>query len=320
MRRFSYLLFFCAFLIACERSAGLPPHEVLKRTARASQELSSARFFLTATPRWEYGLTGGELTFSADGRLQDGGNQIQFLTNVQGDIRGLNVGTTSLTGSFEVIVSGPEEWYLNVHALDSQPPYPAFQSLSLAKIVGKWLQLSAPVSAVSASSSMTPDPNLLKMQSEIVDVVSDRGQEVRSGRSLYHYDVRLNTNKFLAFVKEVSRVREEPLDMTMLETLSAFVNADGELFIDAETFLIDSLVWHINATKLPFGKFSLDLTLDLKDHDKATPIIPPTDAIPFPSTPSLPMDIGGLSSGDFLQELTPSLEEELQSVMMDNES
>ena len=127
----------------------------------------------------------------------------------------------------------------------------------------------------------------------------------------------MNTAALLAFVKEVSRIRQQPIDTTMLETILAFVNADGELFIDAETFLIERLVWHISAPELPFGKFSLDLTLDLKDHDNAPPIVPPLDAIPFPSGASFPMDMGALSSGDLLQEVTPSLEEELQNVMMD---
>ncbi|MBI3335974.1 hypothetical protein HYZ98_00195 [Candidatus Peregrinibacteria bacterium] len=319
MRRSVYIFFLCVFLGACGRSADLPPHEVLKRTARASQELSSARFFLLAIPRWEYGATAGELTFNIDGRLQHGGDQIQFLASVQGDIRGPGGETTSLTSAFEVIVSGPEELYLNVHTLESQPPLLAFQSLSLAELVGKWLQLSAPVSAISASSSMAPDPHLLKMQSEIVDIVRDRGQEMHSGRSRYHYDVRLNTEKLLTFVEEVSRVREESLDTTMLKTFLAFVNAEGELFIDAETFLIERLVWHISAPHVPFGAFSLDLTLDLKDHGKAPPILPPLDATPFPSAALIPVNMGALSTGDLLPELTPSIEEEIQSVMMDTE-
>lgn len=318
MRRFVYIFFLCAFLGACQRPADLPPHEVLKRTARASQELSSARFFLVAIPRWEYSGAGGELTFNIDGRLANGGDQIQFLASVQGDLRDGDR-TTSLTSAFEVIVSGSDELYLNVHTLLSQPPHPALQSLLLAEAVGKWLQLSAPVSPVSASSSVTPDPHLLKMQSEIVDIVRDRGQEVRSGRSFYHYNVRLNADKLIAFIKEVSRVREEPLHTNMLETLLEFVNADGELFIDAKTFLIERLVWHISAPKVPFGTFSLDLTLDLKDHGRAPPIAPPLDAIPFPSGASLPMDMSALSSGDLFQDVTPSLEEELQNIMMDNE-
>lgn len=316
MRRCSYVLLFCALLGACERSSDLPPQEVLKRTARASQELTSARFFLVATPRWDSVSNGGALTFNIDGRLQDGGGQVQFLTSVQGDIRGVE-GMTSITGAFELIVAGSEEVYLNIHSLESQPVSPAIESPGLIKLIGQWVRLSSPVPSSSSVSSIASDPKLLKMQSEVVDVVRDFGLSVSAGRSVYHYAVRLNPDKLLAFLQEVSRTREEVSDMTMFKTLLAFVNADGELFIDAETFLIERLIWHITAPDVPFGTFSLDLTLDLKDHGKAPPILPPVDVIPFPSNPSFPMDINVLSSGDLLPEMTPSLQDELINTLMD---
>jgi len=60
------------------------------------------------------------------------------------------------------------------------------------------------------------------------------------------------------------------------------LEANGQIWIDAENFALHRLQWHVPTLTLEGGsEASLSFQVDLRDHNSALTIAPPKDAVPF---------------------------------------
>ncbi len=281
----------CALLVlaSCTRAAGLEPADVLQRAARAGRDIPAAHF--TAHLVFDGTDTGGtamHADLSAAGRMQHGGQQMEFV------LEGRGTGGTngSWQGKVEVVVAAENDVYVMPRELIFSSPE-SLPPMLVGHLLNQWWHLP-PSDTPPAGPGMTPDPQRLRMQADIVDVVRDRGFTTVHGRSAYHYDVKLNPVKLRSFLAEVAKERGETADPERLGTLTENIDAVGELLIDADTFAILGVQWSITSGA-PSRALRINARFDITDFDGGDPILPPQAATVIPLNP---LDL--LPSGIFL--------------------
>ncbi|MBI3331894.1 hypothetical protein HYZ99_02955 [Candidatus Peregrinibacteria bacterium] len=285
---------------ACTRPSNLPPEQVLQNAARASQELTSARYTLAAAFTSHAPDRVVDMDIGIEGVLQDGGKQTQFTMTFDGVVS--EAGTRYDTeGALDVIVAWENDVYLFLRSLSVDPPYPLLSADALQRFQGTWWNIPSSADPRS-SSAVTPDPRLLRTQSEVVRVVKDHGIEDINGRDAYHYDVVIDRGKLALFLKKVADQRGEPFDPSQTDAFLSALHATGELWIDAETFFVHRIVWTVPASDE--AGLSGELQVDLRDHGAAPPVTPPAEFQVF----SPLMLLEDSSFFDALQEDVPPLD------------
>lgn len=297
-----------SLLASCSTSIALPSSEVLKNAAAVGRELRSVEFIGTvlfdstsAQPDKSSG------SISINGRMQDGGSQTQ-LSSTFHILSGMPA--TSFDGEAELIVAAPTEVYVLLKRLDTEPPHPLFGSPLVSLLYNHWWKL--PSETGSVQQSVTPDPKLLRMQTDAIEVVEEKGFEQIDGAESYHYNVKLNREKLAQFLKEVGA--EEAASPEALDAFLETSDATGEVWIDASTFALRKLEWHIRP-KEGEGN-TMDISVTFSNHNAAQPIVPPEGATDLPDVP-LPGMMQEVPSGLLEQptDLPADQQQLLQSLM-----
>lgn len=287
--------FVCLLLMACApgQRAGvhsLAPEEVLQRAAKATQSLESAQYVVQGDFESKVDTQSMLGTVRMDGMLQHAGEQLRFQLDVDTDIDDLS-GASSVSGTVEVVMIAPDEVYMNIHALTSQPSSTLFQPDVIGKIAGSWWLLPSG-DTPPVTGTVTPDPRLLQAQAQVVEVTKDRGVTTVNGRETYHYDVALNKDKLVAFLATAASQKGEVFDAQQVREDLEQLQASGQLWIDAEEFFLQKITWVLQSLPIGGGTASASLTVTFRNHNAAPPILPPSEFKPF--TPavffSLPSD------------------------------
>jgi len=262
--------------------------EVMRFAAEKSRALQSAR--LTGDGRFH--LEGGALPLSGtvelNGVLQDAGNSVQMSASVDVLVSpGTDAGQTfRLRGAGDMIIASQKELYFKIQSLSTEPEGSLFQPELVALLAGQWWQLPAPSSGqdegtVSGGNPMTPSPNVLRAQAQVVRVEKDLGSVTLDSASAYHYAVALDPDKLIAYLEEVATARNETLDRDSLASSIAGLKATGEMWIDAQTYYLKKVTWEIQELSTDLGMLSGSFAVQLSDFDRAPPVAPPADAKPF---------------------------------------
>jgi len=275
---------------------GLPAEEVLRLTAEKSSTLLSASFEAKTDFKVHNMAFPASGAATIKGTLQDGGNAMQFNAVVDTLVspEGANE-TFHILGDADVVMMGKGETYLHLNALSTQPEQNLFKKDLLELMTGKWWLLPSGGNGTNIPGGvLTPSPSFLKLQSQVVRVTSDEGFTTVDGRKAYHYRVGLDTEKLLQFLEQVSRDRKETFDRNAVMPLLSKIKANGELWVDAETFLLRRVSWEIEGIQEQGGGMIVDgsFSVTLTDHNSAPPILSPKDAKVL--TPNLLM--GGAQS------------------------
>ncbi len=262
-------------LASCARSSPLPPDDVLRRASQATQDLASARYVISGE------LTSGKNgssrgTGNIEGILQDSGKQTQFTLVLAGSFA--NEGRSyAANGSMEVIVAWNQELFLFLKDLVVEPSHPLLDRASVELFRGKWWKIPDATKG-GASLSVTPDPRMLEAQAEVVKIDRDRGMDTIDGRSVYHYDVSLDSEKLVTYMKSIAEERGETLSAEELREKLKGLTATGELWIDAETFFVHRLTWDVRKEDAGDGDgFQLQFTANLREFNAAPLITPPKE-------------------------------------------
>ena len=293
-------------LAACSHGSSMDPKEVLMHASKEGRNLQSASFGAQATfdtSFSDHSILRGTATMN--GRMQQGGSQLDITFQASGNTEQKAPATSSSwKTNGELIVGGENEVYINVQDVAFNPPNPILSSPLLSQLLGKWWKL--PSNGTDAAVRVAPDPRILRMQSEVMDVVKDRGMSTVHGRQTYHYDVKINPEKLKQFLQQVSAEKKDKNPEKSWQTLVDSMDATGELWIDAETFFVQGLRWNISPkdAKQPMH---VQFTLDLSDFNKSQPIqMPPTahafpsnplDALPSNAFPVQPMNMNQIQNG-----------------------
>jgi hypothetical protein len=274
-------------LLSCgqPKERGLPTSEVMKRAAERSGDLLSARFTTEATFQMEGGTFPLDGSLTLDGVLQDGGRTVQFRASFEAEVApvGKEAQASHLTGDIDVVLAGQREVYVRVNTLETTPNQGLFQEDVLQSLLGTWWLLPSseqqPIPAVPGGI-VTPSPSLLKAQSQVVRVTEDDGIVTRDGRKVYHYVVSVDQSKLLDYLEEVARAQQESFDRRSVSAALKKLSADGEMWIDAETFFLTAASWTVHALAEPGGGSILSgsFSVSFSDHNSAPPVELPREA------------------------------------------
>lgn len=316
MRRLlSFSILFLA-LVGCTRLPELSSDEVLRRAARVSGDLESSVFSLDASTTTSPGTA---LTFDVEGVFQSGGDQVEAKGNIEGHIQQQNT-RHAVQSTFETFIAWDEDVYLKISSLDIKPSYPLLSAEALEMFRDRWWRIPQ-TKAEAGSSRIAPDPGILRAQAEVVSVTRNLGGTTVNGRPAFHYAVALDRQKLLEYLAQVAGARGEEFDREGMQVLLEGIDATGELWIDAESFLMHRLTWEI--TKKDGAASSMTrVSLTFRDHNAAPVIAPPKGATDFSpllflegSSPFPPLPGGSVPEG-----LDGRYDPLLQELEMDEQS
>src|SRR3989338_9069275 len=276
----------CFTLVSCvgaDRKPSLSPEEVLQRTVVASRQMETARY--TATGRLEWTEEGGR-TASVDlrmeGVLTDFGAQSQVMVDVDARVTDPEKGDTDIDGTLELIAASDREVYLFLHALAVQPATGMFLPDRIGQFAGKWWLLPAQGGGTPSEDALTPDPRLLQAQAQVISIEEDRGLQSVRGRDAYVYDIVLDQEKLLTYLRELAAVHGGTFDEENVRAFVTKLHASGELAVDAETFVIHRFVWEFEPVSvLDRGELRARFDVQVRDHGWEMTITPPTDVLLF---------------------------------------
>lgn len=284
-RRISVLSAF-VLLSACATASTVPPETVLQKSTVANQALTSARFNVVADFTDLAGAASeNDGTIRVNGVMQNGGRQLHLSFDADVDSEKTVGGSADIRAMGEVIVAGENEVYTNIERLDIEPADPLFSSDMFRQLIGHWWKMPSGSGANNLPiESISPDPAFLKMQTDVIAVTRDRGIVRMDGRSVHHYDTAIDTQKLASFLQKVPNAG---LPLPLLDA-----SITGELWIDAETYVVRRAVWKAHPVEGSSSTQRITLTLDVTDPDAGVTVTPPANALPVPDNmieyPSLP--------------------------------
>jgi len=308
--------FLCSCVLASCVPQGerLPVEDVLARAARTSQQLESALF--TGDVAFEMTQAEGvsfEGSALFNGVLQNRGEHIHVQADVSLAIEGKE-GPQEIEAALQIITVSPSETYLRLDEIDGSGDAALLPPALLEGLKGQWWLMPSEEGTMP-EGTITPDPKLLQAQSNVVAVVEEFGFSHVNGKRTYHYATVIDPEKLTTYFAKLAQERGEEFDATATLQLLQNVQANGELWVDAKTFVVHRVRWQLNA--LPVGEQgegSVSFTIEFTDHDEAPEIEMPSDTLPL--TLSLP----GASSESMIEgemALPPDVEDALMQHMID---
>lgn len=241
----------------------LPASDVLSRAVSASSQLTSAAFQGTVHVVKEKAWNADA---SLEGHVSNGGQQsdihvsaaMQMLTSSQ---------NAHVQMAGRAIVDGPVR-YVQLQSIESTPAMEPFSQLS--PVQGIWWKISAPIGATD--SLMSPDPSLLRAQAAIIRVVRDEGFVHIRGHRTYHYGVDIDRKKLEDFLSLQSANARHDVD-SILRTFDQYI-VNGEVWIDAETFVLRRVLWDVRKKDDQLMQIVFDISVT--DHNASISIVPPS--------------------------------------------
>lgn len=215
------------------------------------------------------------LSGTTTGTMADGGRQLSF--NMSGDLT-LPADGPDQTVSIDadVIVADENETYLRIDRMEGSVLMLPGIGLLPADMQHRWFSMVTQ----SGSSTVTPDPSFLELQTEALVVEADRSFQDIDGHECYVYDVALDPAKLLAFFERTAKERQQPFKREEAQEFIESIEAHGTVWIDAESSVLRSISWRLkNAPGHPEMSASFTVTFD--NHDLPVEISPPADAVPF---------------------------------------
>lgn len=265
-------------LLSCTKAGGLTPENVLNKASIANSGLRSARIQVqvgVSTVEGSNNPING--TVQVTGNIQEGGQQLDLLYSTEGAIQ-TQPKETSWKSSGRFIVISQDESYILVKELQTSLPISIFGFDGEKNLLNTWFRLP---SSGAQSTSVTPDPRFLRLQSEAVRVQKDYGIEKNNGKSLYHYSVSIDRDRLAAFIRNASGSGSLQANTDLVKQLETY-EATGELWIDSETFLLSKAAWTIKNTQQPDSVITLSMTVS----DVGVPVVisAPNEVQPFPNS------------------------------------
>lgn len=275
MRRLIVLPAALLVLASCATKSDIPAEEVLRLSTQANRAVRSAAIDLSLS--LNIPSAAGVSTVDAEiaGIMQNAGTQLQFDL----DAEGTSAAGTRWSTRSSFVVAGEGEVYAKIGELTADPPLTLLPPETIADLRGRWWLLPS-ASAGLPAGDVTPDPRMLRMQTEVIDVTRDRGIVTLDGQRVHHYDTALNNDKLAAFLAETAG-SGSTFDASALNGLSV----TGELWIDAGTYVLRRARWNARG---PNGEPVMKMEATISDHDNGFTVSPPADAQPLPTDSFLP--------------------------------
>lgn len=279
MRRFIILPAALLILSSCATKSDIPSEEVLRRSSQANQSVRSAAFELDLVLNMPSAEGTSTVDANVTGVMQNGGQQLQFDLEAEGTTAaGMAWRTLS-----QFVVAGAHETYMKIVELTMEPPSPALTMEQQSELMGTWWLL--PSNGTAGTRDVTPDPRMLRMQTEIIDVTRDRGIITLNGYRVHHYDVVVNNAKLAAYLSSVHTGTGSAVDPAVVEAQLQAIALTGEIWIDADNYILRRAEWRARGP-VSGGEPLMTLAIDIRDHNENITVSPPGEfhLLPVEST------------------------------------
>lgn len=263
--RFLQTIIGCAFLLILLSGCGEPPptlkpEEVLRRTVIAGSMLDSLSL-----------LGSGALKLEKDGRTS------AVITDVNGVIHGGSVWSFDVRGIMNKIAAtgsgnringtlsspGDGSIYLRLSSF-SGPDAPLVQRLLSGSTATQWWLVAGDPSGMRSTAVTTPAAQDIGTFVSSFRVLEDFGMIEEDGRKMYRYKVDV-------VPPHGGAAEEDPMKIS------------GEIRIDAESYFLIRAVWQLANVPTIAGSLSGNISLTLRDQNKAQDAaFPPGAAARFP--------------------------------------
>jgi hypothetical protein len=280
-------------LTGCAHLGALAPDEVLRRAVAAGGVLQSAALTgkLTADVREEGKRAQGEAAFT--GIIQGGGSEAQLQTTLQGTFEEQG-NASQVQAAFDVVSASRQGTFFYFRSFTVSPASSSLRAEGVMPFLEKWWML--PASGKQPALTLTPDPKFLRMQAEVVKVTHDKGIRSVDDRKAYVYTVALDPEKLLQFLRRATEQAGEVFDEEQARLDLQGWSAEGELWIDTQTFYLHRLQWTLRHAAPQATDRTITLELDVHDHDHAQNVMIPEGAAPLPALPDLLQALSGSSA------------------------
>ncbi|HRH93783.1 MAG TPA: hypothetical protein PKV72_04615 [Candidatus Peribacteria bacterium] len=258
----------CLLLLAgcgAAKRVVLQPAEVLHRSVVASNTLDSFSYALDA----EFETAGTRDAAAMTGSLHLTGSLLRERTIATG-IGFVNV---RFAGDEN---AGPVE--LRIDGAYAMVPHqrPALRMDSISTVSGavmvqhaageRWISLPIDDSPTPMESAASIDQPRIALQSSAMQVTKDLGIEKFGGNDVYHYQVALN-------MEALETMFGTGQDGAFRETLQDRLK--GELWIDADSFLLRRAAWSLEGVATPRGSANVHADVSVFDQKKAVAKVTP---------------------------------------------
>jgi hypothetical protein len=262
---------------ACSRQGEFAPEEVLRRAAQAVNQLESAAFDV----RGQYSTPSQtNLAWNAKGELAHGGKELSFTAHVSGTLADQEEKKHDVSAQADIVVTSTDV-YFRLRSFTVNPPHPAIHSEQAAALVGTWYKLPSEQN----QADVTPDPGLLRAQSQVIHVTEDRGLSRVGDHESYNYVIESDPQKLRQFLENSG----DPRGAESVSALVTLLNGmKGDMLINSKTFFVDKFRWSSSGGQ-DSASMSLDMTLT--NHNNAAPVTPPQGAVPFDLTKISPVSL-----------------------------
>lgn len=270
MPRPHFILFFActSILISCVQVPVKSPQEVLRNAVLKNSALESFSFTLRATidgvnPTLDAATVDAVGVSTHRGTRFVASGSVKVSASAQG-----NPYDATLKGVF--VVPSETQMYFRfseLSGLDRQLPPATVESL-----LREWFVMPRPE---SAAMFLTPSTAMIDTQAQGLSVKQDDGIQTINGRPSHHYIVTLDTAR-IASLSE--------LDQNMRRKL-ADVSADGELWIDAESYHVIRAIWRLKNVATSNGMLTINADVMFARHNEQLRVEAPSAAQPLISSP-----------------------------------
>lgn len=268
-KRSSLAVLAVLLLVSCKRQGAFPSDQVLLKSVAAGSQLQSAEFDADVIFEITGGVKNWKGSVQLKGVVANGGKQSDLHATIDATSTGTEVQKLHAQAQ---LISDNLERYLNVSALTADPVHPLFAQLQ--PMFGMWWHIPAPPSSVPEHETLSPDPVLLRSQASVVRVTEDHGLERVRGRDAYHYTVVIDDEKLKLFLESLPKESAEDKSSSakLIEQIAKY-DVTGEIWIDAEDFLLQRVQWVIKNR----GMETLRITInsDFENQNEARPVQPP---------------------------------------------
>jgi hypothetical protein len=214
------------------------------------------------------------------GVSQHAGTEFELQNEIRGTLTEDGI-DHKVQGSLELILLARREVLLHVTTLTIDPPSTLLNQDAISRLLGAWWKLPSKDEG-KTTESISPDPSLLRMQADVIKVTKDHGLEKINDHDTYHYDVTIDPEKLLTFMRSEAEERHQVFNEDQASQFLQTFQATGEVWIDSESFFIRRLEWNVTSSEeKKESSLHANLHLDLTDHNTAPEISPPTDVKTF---------------------------------------
>lgn len=270
LKRFFILLLLSLLTQSCLPAVKLPEltaEEVLKKSAQVQQKASSVSFLVSGrlllkeneNVKW-----GGDFSFNGK---KDDLEQIAFKFESRTEADSSEASLISA----DVFLAPRDEIYLHFNNLEIPQ---ANKEVPVVDLIGDWWYLDADEHGLIRRFSF---PGINWFLSDAVSIVKNRGKEIFGDEEIYHFDVSLDKEKLTNFIYSKNVATGSPVTREETAGLVENISANGQIWIDAKTFLVKKIVWDISVFT-DEGAAEINLECNLSDYGLIAPLLPPPNS------------------------------------------